>query len=131
MARPLQLIFRRDMTKTEFIDTIGSGYDTLPRTEFAHVIETALDRVGREMKPGGSVQITGFSTFSTVKRKARRGRNPETGEPIKISAMMLPKFSAGTTLKALVATKNKSALVRLSTPVRDGVPKLFDPKRRG
>ncbi len=95
------------MNKTEFIDTIATAHETLPRTEVARIIDTALDTLGKEMRRGGSVQITGFGTFSTVKRKARQGRNPKTGEAIKITARTLPKFSAGATLKALVATKKK------------------------
>lgn len=95
------------MNKTEFIDAIAAAHESLPRTEVARVIETALDTLGREMKRGGAVQITGFGTFSTAKRKAREGRNPKTGEAIKIPAMTLPKFSAGSSLKALVATKKK------------------------
>jgi DNA-binding protein HU-beta len=106
-APALHWTFRKDMNKTEFIDAIASAHDTLPRTEAARVIETALDTLDREMKRGGSVQITGFGSFSTVKRKARQGRNPETGEAIRIAASTLPKLSAGATLKALVATNKK------------------------
>jgi DNA-binding protein HU-beta len=95
------------MNKTEFIDTIAAAHETLPRTEVARIIETMLDTLGHEMKRGSAVQITGFGTFSTAKRQARDGRNPKTGEAIKIPAMTLPKFSPGAGLKALVATKKK------------------------
>jgi DNA-binding protein HU-beta len=90
------------MNKTEFIDAVAAAHDNLPRTEVARVIETALDTIGNEMKRGRTVQITGFGTFSTAKRKARAGRNPKTGEAINIDAMTLPKFSAGSKLKELV-----------------------------
>ncbi|MCK7500609.1 MAG: HU family DNA-binding protein [Comamonadaceae bacterium] len=69
----------------------------------ARIVGTLIDTIGNEIKRGRTVQITGFGTFSTVKRKARKGRNPKTGEPIKIAAMTLPKFSAGKALKDLVS----------------------------
>jgi nucleoid DNA-binding protein len=83
----------------------GGGSMFKRRSGFVQIRST--DTLGREMKRGGSVQITGFGTFSTVKRKARQGRNPKTGEAIRIAASTLPKYSAGATLKALVATKKK------------------------
>jgi nucleoid DNA-binding protein len=73
--------------------------------EVARIVGTLIDTIGNEIKRGRTVQITGFGTFSTVKRKARKGRNPKTGEPIKIAAMTLPKFSAGKALKDLVSKK--------------------------
>lgn len=54
------------------------------------------------LKKGGKVTLVGFGTFSTVKRAARKGRNPQTGKEIKIKASAAPKFKAGTTLKKVV-----------------------------
>lgn len=51
------------------------------------------------MKKGGTVALVGFGSFSVGKRAARTGRNPRTGEPIKIKAAKVPKFSAGKGLK--------------------------------
>ena len=93
------------MNKTEFIDAIAASHGNLPRAEIGRIVGTLIDTIGSEIKRGRTVQITGFGTFSTVKRKARRGRNPKTGEPIKIAAMTLPKFSAGKALKDLVSKK--------------------------
>ena len=93
------------MNKTEFVDAIAASHDHLPRAEVARIVGTLIDTIGNEIKRGRTVQITGFGTFSTVKRKARKGRNPKTGEPIKIAAMTLPKFSAGKALKDLVRKK--------------------------
>lgn len=58
-------------------------------------------------KKGDTVGITGFGTFSVAKRAARKGRNPATGEAIKIAASKTPKFTAGATLKAAVNPPKK------------------------
>ncbi len=54
------------------------------------------------LKKGQKVTIVGFGTFSVAKRKARTGRNPQTGAPIKIAARKVPKFTAGSELKKAV-----------------------------
>ncbi len=58
--------------------------------------------IATELDAGRRVQITGFGTFETRKRKARQGRNPRTGETIKIAAAKVPAFSAGKALKQRV-----------------------------
>ncbi len=58
--------------------------------------------IATELDSGRRVQITGFGTFETRKRKARQGRNPRTGESIKISAARVPAFMAGKALKERV-----------------------------
>jgi DNA-binding protein HU-beta len=93
------------MNKKEFIDAIAVSHPTVSRAELGRIVGTLIDTIGAEIKRGRKVQITGFGTFSIAKRKARKGRNPKTGEPIKIAAMTLPKFSAGKALKALVSKK--------------------------
>ncbi len=93
------------MNKTEFIDAIAASHPNVSRAQVGRIVGTLIDAIGNEIRRGGKVQITGFGTFSTSKRKARKGRNPKTGEPIKVAAMTLPKFSAGKALKDLVAKK--------------------------
>jgi nucleoid DNA-binding protein len=104
-SAPQQQPTVHDMNKKEFIDAIAASHDALPRTEINRIVGTIIDTIGNEIKRGRTVQITGFGTFSTVRRKARKGRNPKTGEPIKIAAMTLPKFSAGKALKDRVSRK--------------------------
>jgi DNA-binding protein HU-beta len=71
-------------------------------------VTTLIAIVTERLKKGDTVGITGFGTFSVAKRAARKGRNPATGEAIKIAASKTPKFSAGATLKAAVnPTKKK------------------------
>lgn len=93
------------MNKKEFIDSIAAQYKHQSRAEVARIVQSIIDTLGAEMKRGRKVQITGFGTFGTVKRKARKGRNPKTGESIKIAAATVPKFSAGASLRTLVDKK--------------------------
>jgi len=93
------------MNKTQFIDSVAARHDHLSRAEVARIVESVIETLGTEMKRGRKVQITGFGTFGAVRRKARNGRNPKTGEAIKVPATTVPKFSAGAALKALVGKK--------------------------
>ena len=70
-------------------------------------VNTIIEIITERLKKGDTVGITGFGTFSVSKRAARKGRNPATGEPIKIAATKTPKFSAGATLKSAVNAKKK------------------------
>jgi DNA-binding protein HU-beta len=65
-------------------------------------IAAFMEVVSGAMKKGDSVTLVGFGTFSVKKRAARTGRNPATGETIKIKASKVPSFKAGATLKAAV-----------------------------
>ena len=68
-------------------------------------INSVLGGVLGTLKKGGSVTLVGFGTFSVGNRKARTGRNPQTGAAIKIAAKKVPKFSAGMKLKKAVNKK--------------------------
>lgn len=61
-----------------------------------------IDEITSSLKKGKDVVITGFGTFTVAKRKARTGRNPQTGETIKIPARTVPRFKAGKQLKDAV-----------------------------
>jgi DNA-binding protein HU-beta len=61
-----------------------------------------LSSITQSLKKGEDVTLTGFGSFKVVKRKARKGRNPYTGEEIKIKATKAPKFTAGKALKDAV-----------------------------
>ena len=65
-------------------------------------ISAALAAIQKALKKGDSVTLVGFGTFSVSKRKARKGRNPQTGEAIKIAAKKVPVFKAGKGLKDAV-----------------------------
>lgn len=66
-------------------------------------LEAFMDVVGEVLKKNGQVTLTGFGTFSVMKRKARTGVNPATGKKMPIPAKKVPKFKPGKELKTLVA----------------------------
>ncbi|HIJ60106.1 MAG TPA: HU family DNA-binding protein [Nitrospirae bacterium] len=86
------------MTKTELIEKIATG-SGLKKVEAGKALDATIDAVKSALKKGQKVTLVGFGTFYVSKRKARKGRNPRTGEEIKIPAAKVPKFTAGKTLK--------------------------------
>jgi DNA-binding protein HU-beta len=94
------------MNKTELIDSVAKESGA-SRAETARVITALTTVVGKTLKKGDEVAIIGFGKFSVVKRGARQGRNPATGETLKIKASKAPKFTAGTGLRTTVAGKRK------------------------
>lgn len=92
------------MTKAELIDAIATKTD-VSKAAAGRMLEAFVETVGAALKKGDTVQIVGFGSFSVAKRAARTGRNPQTGEEIKIKASKAPKFTPGAGLKALVNPK--------------------------
>ena len=89
------------MTKEELIEKVASGA-SLSKADAARAINAAIGSITSALKKGQSVTLVGFGTFKVSKRKARKGRNPKTGEAITIKATRVPKFSAGKSLKDAV-----------------------------
>ena len=89
------------MTKAELIDKVASGTG-LSKADAARALDSTLNSVRLALKKGQKVTLVGFGTFSVVKRKSRKGRNPRTGQAITIPAAKIPKFSAGKALKDAV-----------------------------
>jgi DNA-binding protein HU-beta len=89
------------MTKTELIDKIASGAG-LSKADASRALDAGVDAVKAALKKGQKVTLVGFGTFSVTKRKARKGRNPRTGQVINIPAARTPKFTAGKALKDAV-----------------------------
>lgn len=87
------------MTKLEFIDAIAAK-SGLTKADSARAVEAFQDVVTETLKKGDKVTLTGFGVFSTSKREARDGRNPRTGEVVKIAASTSAKFKTGSKLKA-------------------------------
>jgi DNA-binding protein HU-beta len=94
------------MNKSQLIEAVASD-SGLTKVDSSRAIESLLDTVSRTLKKGDEVTITGFGKFSVVKRAARQGVNPRTGERVKIKASKAPKFSPGATLKQAVSPKKK------------------------
>ncbi len=89
------------MTKAELIDRVASG-KKISKAAAGKALDTIIDAIGKALKKGNKVTFVGFGTFSVSKRKARKGRNPRTGEEIKIPAGKVPKFKAGKAFKNAV-----------------------------
>jgi DNA-binding protein HU-beta len=87
------------MTKTEFVKTLKekAGFATLAQAETAY--ESLFTILTDTLKQGDAVAISGFGSFKVVERKARKGRNPRTGEEIRIPASKAVKFTPGKALK--------------------------------
>ena len=89
------------MNKGELVDKVA--HDTgITKTQTEAVFNSLIDAIKGSLKKGHKVTIVGFGTFSVSKRKARKGRNPQTGAEIKIPARKAPKFTAGSELKKAV-----------------------------
>ena len=89
------------MNKAELVASLAQ--DTgLTRTDVLKVIDALVGEITSTLKRGDRVALVGFGTFGVSKRKARTGRNPQTGAPIKIAARRVPRFAPGTDLKAAV-----------------------------
>jgi len=89
------------MNKAELIEKMASGAD-ISKTSAERVLNSCIERIIQSVAKSESVQLIGFGTFSQSKRSARIGRNPSTGEQIKIAASRTVKFSAGKAFKDAV-----------------------------
>jgi DNA-binding protein HU-beta len=90
------------VNKNELIDAVASAA-SMKKSEAETVIDAVFDTIARELKNGSEVRLTGFGTFVVSNRAATEGRNPRTGETIKIPARKVPRFRAGKGLKEAVA----------------------------
>lgn len=90
------------MNKTELIDAIATRSE-LSKAASTKALDAVIDAVVETVAKGDSVSLVGFGSFKATARAAREGKNPKTGEKIKIPATTVPKFSAGATFKATVA----------------------------
>jgi DNA-binding protein HU-beta len=89
------------MTKAELIGSIAKETN-ISKASAEKAINAFTNSVTKALKKGDKLTLTGFGTFSVAKRGARKGRNPQTGKEIKISAKKVAKFKAGKLLKSVV-----------------------------
>ncbi len=87
------------MNKTDLVNKIASDAD-LSKVKATAALESFIDGVIRALKSGNRVTLIGFGTFSVTRRAARKGRNPATGEALKIKAKKVGKFKASKELNA-------------------------------
>jgi len=89
------------VTKQEFIASVDQRSGLASR-DAQKAVDAFLDTITDTLRGGGEVNFTGFGKFSAANRAARQGVNPRTGERVQIAATTVPKFSAGSQLKAAV-----------------------------
>ncbi len=89
------------MNKEQLVERVADKTGATKK-DAMDVLNSALDLVTATLKKGDKVTLVGFGTFLVRKRKAREGRNPQTGAKIKIPAKRVPAFSAGKELKSAV-----------------------------
>jgi DNA-binding protein HU-beta len=82
------------MNKLDIVNAIAEEAG-LTKKQATIAIETFIDEIGKSLQKGKKVTLVGFGTFNVTKRAARKGRNPATGESIKIKAKKVVKFRAG------------------------------------
>jgi nucleoid DNA-binding protein len=87
------------VTKKELVDRVAEK-SGLTKKDAAAAIDAFLDSITETLKNGDSVSFTGFGKFTSQQRAARQGVNPRTGERVRIPAATVPKFTAGSQLKA-------------------------------
>jgi DNA-binding protein HU-beta len=86
------------MNKAQLVEAIAKDAN-ITKSQAQGAVDSFVNSVQRTLKRGQKVTLVGFGTFSTSKRRARTGRNPQTGRPIKIPAKRVAKFVAGKSLK--------------------------------
>lgn len=89
------------MNKTELVAAIAEKAG-LSKKDAEGAVKAFTDTVAEQLKAGEKIQLVGFGTFEVAERAARTGKNPQTGEAIKIPASKAPKFKAGKALKDMI-----------------------------
>jgi DNA-binding protein HU-beta len=89
------------MNKAKLVEVMAK-ISKMPKSACKDALEAFIAAVGQSLKGGKSVVLTGFGTFSVMKRKARTGVNPATGKKMQIPAKRVPKFKPGKALREIV-----------------------------
>jgi DNA-binding protein HU-beta len=109
-AEPIHRLFRPMkrgiMNKNDLVEHLAQEYE-LTKTFARDVVDNVFQTITDAVQKGEEVSIFGFGKFKLVERKARKGRNPQTGEAIKIAASKNVKFEQASAMKALVNTKRR------------------------
>lgn len=90
------------MTKSEFIAELANSVEFLSYKDAATIVNTFFGSITEALVAGDKVELRGFGSFKVKERKARMGRNPKTGEPVKVNSKKVPFFKPGKELKSLV-----------------------------
>ncbi len=92
------------LNKAQLISEVAKD-SGLKKVEAEKAVKSTFDVISKSLSKGDNVTLIGFGTFSVYQRTARKGKNPRTGETIKIPAKKVAKFKAGKALSELVAKK--------------------------
>jgi len=114
------------MTKAEIVEKVAAEIK-ISKAAAARALAVITDSISQTIKAGGKATLVGFGTFLVAERKARKGRNPQTGKEIKIAAKKVPKFSPGAALKAAAAGKAAPAKPKAK---KAPVKKAVKPKKK-
>lgn len=119
------------MNKAELIDAVATRLD-MSKRDVTAVVDSFIEEAKKSVVRGEKVAISGFGVFEAQARKARLGRNPRTGETVKIKATKLPKFRPGAEFKAIVSGEKKmaggTAAPKKAAP-KKAAPKKAAPKK--
>ncbi len=96
----------KTVTKADLVDQVAKDSD-LSKAKAAQAVNSLIENIIKAVSKNTNVTLTGFGTFTSMQRKARTGRNPQTGKAINIEARKVPKFRPGKGLKDAVAKKKK------------------------
>lgn len=96
------------MTKADLIDAVASESE-ISKRQAGEIVDLILEEIKTALQKGDRVALTPFGSFVVRARKAREGRNPKTGEKIKIAARKVPAFVAGKSLKEAIGGVKKSS----------------------
>jgi DNA-binding protein HU-beta len=88
------------LNKAQLIEKLSKEMNTT-KADAERFLDCFVDTVQKNVKRGHDIKLVGFGTFTKAKRKARMGRNPQTGKPLKIPASWVPKFRPGSEFKSL------------------------------
>ena len=120
------------MNKAELIDAVSVRLGHSKRDVTA-IVDAFIDDTKRAVAKGEKVAISGFGVFEAQARKARLGRNPRTGETVKIKATKLPKFRPGAEFKAVVSGAKKvaaPAAAKKAAPAKKAAVKKAAPAKK-
>ena len=116
------------MNKSDVLDRVADGAD-VGRQQAERVLEAFFETVRAAVKRGDRVGWPSFGNFSMTQRKARTGRNPRTGEAVKIRASKAVKFSPSSALKDHMNSSGKSAAAKKSAPAKKSTAKKSPAKK--
>jgi DNA-binding protein HU-beta len=110
------------MTKNELARELAEELE-LPRRQMAEIIDAMIEKMTDVLRSGDKVQLTPFGQFRVRDRAARVARNPKTGEPVKVPAKRVLKFTAGRTLKEAVGTVKRGGAAKKSAAKKGAAKK--------